>query len=243
MPLSPEDVRNKVFTTVRLREGYDADEVDAFLDEAEAELARLIKDNDTLRRRLAAVGRAAAQNGQPPAAVHQRNSTVPGMTSGPPGPARQPMPMGRPMFPQRAPAGGVPPLLPQPLGTDDATFVVEMAGRAADQIMREARAESERIISEARRLADGLQYAAHCKGEALEREAEARCRIAMAPYDSVRDVLEVQVGRLRDFEREYRTRLAASVDSHIRRLDTTVFAPALPAPPSEVRTRVAVPAL
>ena len=33
MPLSPEDVRNKQFTTVRLREGYDEDEVDAFLDQ------------------------------------------------------------------------------------------------------------------------------------------------------------------------------------------------------------------
>ncbi len=34
MPLTPEDVRNKQFTTVRLREGYDEDEVDAFLDES-----------------------------------------------------------------------------------------------------------------------------------------------------------------------------------------------------------------
>ena len=40
MPLTPEDVRNKQFTTVRLREGYDEDEVDAFLDEVEAELTR-----------------------------------------------------------------------------------------------------------------------------------------------------------------------------------------------------------
>lgn len=43
MPLTPEDVRNKQFTTVRLREGYDEDEVDAFLDEVEAELTRLLR--------------------------------------------------------------------------------------------------------------------------------------------------------------------------------------------------------
>ena len=36
MALTPEEVRNKQFTTVRLREGYDEDEVDAFLDEIEA---------------------------------------------------------------------------------------------------------------------------------------------------------------------------------------------------------------
>ncbi|MEO6605667.1 MAG: DivIVA domain-containing protein, partial [Aeromicrobium sp.] len=38
MPLTPEDVRNKRFTPVRLREGYDMGEVDQFLDEVEAEL-------------------------------------------------------------------------------------------------------------------------------------------------------------------------------------------------------------
>src|SRR5512141_2684286 len=36
MPLTPEDVSNKLFTPVRLREGYDMGEVDQFLDEAGA---------------------------------------------------------------------------------------------------------------------------------------------------------------------------------------------------------------
>jgi len=35
MPLTPEDVRSKRFTPVRLREGYDMGEVDQFLDEVE----------------------------------------------------------------------------------------------------------------------------------------------------------------------------------------------------------------
>src|SRR6478735_2880834 len=39
MPLTPEDVSNKRFTPVRLREGYDMGEVDAFLDEVEAKPA------------------------------------------------------------------------------------------------------------------------------------------------------------------------------------------------------------
>lgn len=37
MALTPEDVRNKQFTPVRFREGYDEEEVDGFLDEVEAE--------------------------------------------------------------------------------------------------------------------------------------------------------------------------------------------------------------
>ena len=38
MPLTPEDVKKKTFTPVRLREGYDMGEVDQFLDEIETEL-------------------------------------------------------------------------------------------------------------------------------------------------------------------------------------------------------------
>ncbi len=43
--LTPEDVRNKRFTPVRFREGYDMDEVDLFLDRVEAELVRLAAEN------------------------------------------------------------------------------------------------------------------------------------------------------------------------------------------------------
>ena len=41
MALSAKDVHDKQFKLVRQSTGYDIDEVDAFLDEVEAELARL----------------------------------------------------------------------------------------------------------------------------------------------------------------------------------------------------------
>src|SRR6266516_2900745 len=53
MPLTPADVRNKQFSTTRLRPGYDEEEVDAFLDEVEVELDRLIQENEELRSKLA----------------------------------------------------------------------------------------------------------------------------------------------------------------------------------------------
>lgn len=49
MPMTPEDVRAKQFATVRMRTGYDMEEVDAFLDEIEAEVARLSTENERLR--------------------------------------------------------------------------------------------------------------------------------------------------------------------------------------------------
>src|SRR4051812_45296688 len=72
MPLTPEDVSNKRFTPVRLREGYDMGEVDQFLDEVEAELARLTRENDDLRTKLSAaqsgvVDSAPAPIPEPPA--------------------------------------------------------------------------------------------------------------------------------------------------------------------------------
>ncbi|MER7847520.1 DivIVA domain-containing protein [Kitasatospora sp. NPDC096077] len=114
MPLTPEDVRNKQFTTVRLREGYDEDEVDAFLDEVEAELTRLLRENEDLRAKLAAATRAAAQNQanmrkEPPQDAQRPAAPVPAAISGPPVPGQQgpggPQQMG-PGGPQQMGPGG-----------------------------------------------------------------------------------------------------------------------------------------
>src|ERR1700760_2611397 len=50
MPLTPADVHNVAFSKPPIgKRGYDEDEVDAFLDVVEAELARLIEENNELR--------------------------------------------------------------------------------------------------------------------------------------------------------------------------------------------------
>src|SRR6478609_2363380 len=60
MALTPEDVVNKQFTTIGVRKkGYDEGEVDQFLNEIEAELRRLLAENNELRSRLTAAQRAA----------------------------------------------------------------------------------------------------------------------------------------------------------------------------------------
>jgi DivIVA domain-containing protein len=52
LTLTPADMRMKHFGTTRLRPGYDELDVDAFLDKAEAELSRLIRENNGLRAKL-----------------------------------------------------------------------------------------------------------------------------------------------------------------------------------------------
>src|SRR3954463_1608524 len=63
MPLTPADVHNVAFKKPPIgKRGYDEEEVDAFLDEVERELARLIEENNELRAQVERGGR-----GGPPA--------------------------------------------------------------------------------------------------------------------------------------------------------------------------------
>jgi DivIVA domain-containing protein len=50
--ITPADVHNKVFSTVRLREGYDLGQVDTFLYEVETTLGGVLRENAALRARL-----------------------------------------------------------------------------------------------------------------------------------------------------------------------------------------------
>jgi DivIVA domain-containing protein len=79
--LTPADVRDKQFSTTRLRPGYDEGEVDAFLDEVEAELGRLIQERDVLRTGLAEIvqggGKASLPSASAPPRGREHNATTP----------------------------------------------------------------------------------------------------------------------------------------------------------------------
>src|SRR6476469_6791673 len=60
MPLTPAEVHNVVFKKPPIgKRGYDEEEVDAFLDIIEVELARLIEENADLKDRSADGGASA----------------------------------------------------------------------------------------------------------------------------------------------------------------------------------------
>src|SRR5262250_1820733 len=57
MPLTPADVHNVAFKKPPIgKRGYDEEEVDAFLDEVERELARLLEENNQLRSGVGPIG-------------------------------------------------------------------------------------------------------------------------------------------------------------------------------------------
>ena len=233
MPLTPEDVSNKRFTPVRLREGYDMGEVDQFLDEVEAELARLTKENEDLRAKL-----VAAQSGAgyaTPAPVEAPPAPV--VEEIVPEPEPEPEPeVAAPAAPVAAAvaAAGVQTLRVEtvPEASNAAARLLEIATRNADELVEGAKDEADRIVSEARTKAERLE--SESKGKADRLEADARTRSQMLDSETSdrrkqlfgelereREKLNAEVESLRSFEREYRSRLKSYFQQQLEALDST----------------------
>lgn len=233
MPLTPADVRNKQFSTTRLRPGYDEEEVDAFLDEVEAELDRLIQENEELRGKLAETLRGKVPAMAAPVAEPQKAELPqPPEPMQPPEPQQQQQPMQPPQPPNQLepalagmgmPAGGED-------NMDTAARVLALAQQTADQAIADARREADdtlgrarreadEILGKARRQADQIISEARAHAESLDRDAQERHRQAMGTLVQQREELERKVDDLRAFEREYRVRLKAYLEGQLEELD------------------------
>jgi DivIVA domain-containing protein len=222
MPLTPADVRNKQFSTTRLRPGYDEEEVDAFLDEVEAELDRLIQENEELRAKL-----AECLRGKVPAMAAPIVEPKPDVAKIPEPPRPEPQPQ-----PEPEPAlGGL--TMAAPSGEDNmdtaarvlalaqqtADQAIADARREADETLGRARREAEEILGKARRQADQIVSEARSRAEALDRDAQERHRQVMGSLVQQREELEREVDNLRAFEREYRSRLKVYLEGQLRDLE------------------------
>jgi DivIVA domain-containing protein len=218
MPLTPADVHNVAFKKPPIgKRGYDEEEVDAFLDEVERELARLIEENNELRAQ-AERGRA----GGPPPAGDMRNTgeladlrTQLDRIQREKAAAEQAMRQMQAEIDQVR-AGG-------PITTGDgeqqALRVLMMAQRTADEHVSDARREADKMLNDARTKSDELTRDARAKAEALERDARQRHQEVMGSLDSKRTALQKHIEELKQFEREYRTRLKAYLESQLRDLE------------------------
>jgi len=219
MPLTPADVRNKQFSTTRLRPGYDEEEVDAFLDEVEVELDRLVPENEELRAKLAECmrgGKSAMSALNSPLTDHEPDLMAPEPMM--PEPERRPEPAMMSMAP------------PPEDNMDTAARVLALAQQTADQAIADARREADETLGRARREADEIlgkarrqseqiTSDARARAESLERDAQERHRQAMGSLVQQREELERRVDDLRAFEREYRSRLKAYLEGQLRDLE------------------------
>ena len=219
MPLTPADVRNKQFSTTRLRPGYDEEEVDAFLDEVEAELDRLIQENEELRAKLTEVLRGG--NSPATAALNAPHAEPAQelMAAEPPPrhePERRPEPvmMKKPVEDNMDTAARV-----LALAQQTADQAIADARREADETLGRARREADDILTKARRQSEQMTSDARARAESLERDAQERHRQAMGSLVQSREELERRVDDLRAFEREYRSRLKAYLEGQLRDLE------------------------
>lgn len=219
MPLTPQDVQDKQFATVRLKEGYDMQEVDDFLDEVQAELERIQRENDELRDKLSAVTRggggvaASLEHVAPPPSAERSG-----------GPTPPPSAMSEPAF-------GSGPHDEDGQPSEAAAKVLALAQKTADQLVGDAKEEAERLLSEAQQRADNIdaelkakeakiEGEARQRANAMEQEAAQRRQEVFGALEAECAQLEHRRDELRDFEREYRSRLKAYLQAELRKLET-----------------------
>src|SRR4051794_27698214 len=163
MPLTPEDVSNKRFTPVRLREGYDMGEVDQFLDEVEAELARLTKENDDLRSKLSSAQSSGGVTETAPQPVVMEKAPEPE-----PEPVAAPAPVAAPVPAVSASPVETIRVETVPQASNAAARLLEIATRNADELVEEAKNEADKIVGEARTKAERLESESKVKADRLE---------------------------------------------------------------------------
>jgi DivIVA domain-containing protein len=248
MPLMPTDVRNVTFSKPPLgKRGYHEDEVDAFLDLVQAELARLIEEKKDLRNQV------EQRDQQRRAAPVDTGNDL-----------RPVGPSGRVMVPVRPPMGE------QTSPDDDhnvhAVKVLGLAQEMAERLTGEAQAEAdgmltkarttaEQLLSEARAKAEGMVTDARTRSEtmlndartraetldrqsrekaaSLERDAARKHTEILGAITQEKSVLEKKIDELGTFEREYRTRLKTYLHSQLQELDG--HRPAAPADPRRIQ--------
>jgi DivIVA domain-containing protein len=218
MPLTPADVHNVAFKKPPIgKRGYDEEEVDAFLDEVERELARLIEENNELRAQS-----ERGRPGGPPVGGDMRHTgeitdlkTQLDRMQREKAAAEQAARQMQVELEQARSAGPV----SAGDGEQQALRVLMMAQRTADEHVSDARREADKLLTDARAKADELTGSARAKADALERDARQKHQEVMGSLDSKRTALQKHIEELKQFEREYRTRLKAYLESQLRDLD------------------------
>lgn len=195
MSLTPEDVHYKKFQPTKFREGYDQEEVDAFLDEIIVELRRLNQENEDLRQRLlASDGRIAELQRSPGGmaiSLTDSNSEIATSITNP-GAA----------FPEAMTEAQV----NEPNNTNN---LLQLARKLHDEHVREGIAKRDALIAE------GQATAAR-----LLRETEAQQRSDLSRLEQEKALIEHTIQELRQYERDYRASIKSFIEAQLRDLET-----------------------
>ncbi|MFC4070102.1 DivIVA domain-containing protein [Actinoplanes subglobosus] len=215
MPLTPADVHNVSFTKPG-RGGYVEEEVDAFLDEVERELSRLMAENSALKGRMR--GGAVVEDDYDVDVDYDEIRELAArlrMLEQARDRAEQHV---RDLAAQveQARRAEIAPV-------DDGRHlrVLAMAQRTADEHLDDARRESEEIIAVARDKAEQLAAEARAKAADIEGDARRRHAEAMDGIAGRRAELVDEVEQLSGLAIHYREALSRHVDHQLEGTDAT----------------------
>ncbi|GLZ75364.1 cell wall synthesis protein Wag31 [Actinorhabdospora filicis] len=217
MPLTPADVHNVAFKKPMLgKRGYDEDDVDTFLDEVERELARLIEENSELRAQVerlrAGAGPGVADTAELAGQMERLRSEKAAAENA----LRAAQGEIEQLRAQGPAAGGS--AADAEAGEQQALRLLMVAQRTADDHVDSARREADKVLGEARAQSEELVRETRAKAESLDREARQRHQEVMGTLETKRAALQKHIEELKAFEREYRTRLKAYLESQLRDL-------------------------
>jgi DivIVA domain-containing protein len=246
MSLTPADVHNVAFSKPPIgKRGYNEDEVDAFLDLVETELARLIEDNNELRQQVEQLDaeldstRGELENSRSGGAPVREEQVARRLTPVPPPSALEQTTSvamlgdsGEPNV-QAAKVLGLAQEMADRLTAEAKTESDGMLAEArtkseqlisdarakSDSMVNESRARAETMLNDARTRAETLETTTRDKVTTMEREAQRKYTETMNGLNAKKSGLDKNIEELRTIEREYRTRLRGFLESQLKELD------------------------
>ena len=227
MPLTPADIHNVAFKKPPIgKRGYDEEEVDAFLDEVEQELIRLLEENNVLRDQTQRAGGGATAAASTMVLNNEFADLAAQLERLQEARARAEQ-NARSVQAQleraRSEAQSTPALT---AGEDDRNSrVLMMAQRTADEHMRDAQRESETVITTAHTKAEQLVSEAQLKASTIESDARRNHTEAMDSIVEKRTALLDEIDRLGQLAQSYQEALTNHVTQQLMDLTSAPDAP------------------
>jgi DivIVA domain-containing protein len=230
MPLTPADIHNMAFKKPPIgKRGYDEEEVDAFLDEVEQELIRLLEENGSLRDQMQRPGAGGGGNaastmvltGEFASLVGELERLQEARDRAEANARNMQSQLERARAESRSQSGAMP-----SIGDDDRNVrVLQMAQRTADDHMRDAEREVEALISQAQSKAEQLTSEAALKAGTIESDARRTHSEAIASISAKRAALLDEIDRLGQLAQSYHAALNSHVTQQLQELNSVPDAP------------------
>ena len=218
MPLTPADIHNTTFKKPPIgKRGYDEEEVDAFLDEVEQELIRLLEENGALQDQMRHGG-----SGPGTASAMALNAELADLTA-----QLDRLQEARSRAEQnahsvRAQLDRARSSMSSTTAADDdrGARVLMMAQRTADDHMRDARRESDTLLSNAQAKTEQITSEAALKASTIESDARRRHTEAMNNLSAERAAMLDEIDRLDQLARGYLAALHSHVTQQLQELNS-----------------------